>query len=147
MGAGRMNRENMSSLFCGFLFAIGLGISGMTQPQKVVGFLDLFGSWDPSLLFVMAGAVAVYSIGYRWVKKNPKPFFTSAFLIPTNRQWDSSLMLGSALFGIGWGIAGFCPGPALTSLAGLSHSVLVFAGTMLAVMLLFEKWQSRKAIR
>jgi len=140
-----MNRENLSSLFCGFLFALGLGISGMTQPQKVISFLDLFGSWDPSLLFVMVGAISVYSIGYRWVQKKERPIFTPQFLIPSNRQIDSSLVLGSALFGMGWGIAGFCPGPALTSLVGLSQSVLVFVGTMLITMVLFETWQLRRS--
>lgn len=140
-----MNRENLSSLFCGTLFALGLGISGMTQPQKVVGFLDLFGAWDPSLIFVMIGAILVYGVGYRFVGKMPKPVFTSQFMIPTNRQLDRSLIVGAALFGIGWGIAGFCPGPALTSLVGLGHASLIFVGTMLLTMRAFEFWQLRKS--
>ncbi|MFM8270103.1 MAG: DUF6691 family protein [Pseudomonadota bacterium] len=142
-----MNRENLSSLFSGTLFALGLGISGMTQPQKVVGFLDLLGAWDPSLLFVMIGAILVYAVGYRFVSKMPKPLFSTQFLVPSNRQLDSSLFVGSALFGIGWGIAGFCPGPALTSLVGVGHASLVFVGTMLLTMLIFEIWQVRKRVK
>lgn len=143
-----MNKQNISSFICGFWFACGLGISGMTQPQKVVGFLDLFGGdWDPSLIFVMAGAVLVYSIGYRWVIKKPAPLFSKEFLIPGNRQIDSSLILGSALFGMGWGIAGFCPGPALTSVSSLTYPSLVFVASMLAAMAFYEwvftSWRAR----
>ncbi|NBT58896.1 YeeE/YedE family protein [bacterium] len=138
-----MNRENMSSFFCGFLFSIGLGVAGMTRPQKVIGFLDLFGSWDPSLLFVMVGAILVYALGYRKVKKMAQPLFTAEFMVPSNRQWDSSLITGSALFGVGWGLAGFCPGPGLTSLSGLGHSSLIFTGTMLVTVFVFERWRLR----
>jgi len=141
-----MNRnENLSALFCGFLFAVGLGISGMTQPQKVVGFLDLFGDWNPSLLLVMAGAVLIYSLGYRFVSKKPKPLFAPRFLVPSNRKLDSALLTGSALFGIGWGLAGFCPGPALTSLVSFQPAGLIFVGSMLTAMWAFEKNQERKA--
>jgi len=138
-----MSKVNISSLVCGFWFACGLGISGMTQPQKVVGFLDLTGDWDPSLLFVMLGAVLVYSIGYRWVVRKPTPLFSQEFLLPSNRQIDHSLLLGSALFGVGWGIAGFCPGPALTSLVSLSYPSLVFVASMIVSMALFEWFQRR----
>lgn len=140
-----MNKgETLSSLFCGFLFAMGLGISGMTQPQKVVGFLDLFGNWDPSLLWVMAGAVLVYSLGFRKVVKKPKPIFGTSFLIPSNRQIDSLLVLGSALFGIGWGMGGFCPGPALTSVVSFQKASGVFVISMLSAMFLFEVFQKKK---
>lgn len=137
-------KENTSAFFCGLLFALGLGISGMTQPQKITAFLDLFGSWDPSLLFVMGGAVLVYSVGFRWVMRRKSPLFTQRFLVPTNRVIDRPLVTGAILFGIGWGLSGFCPGPALTSLTTLSTSSLVFCSSMLLGMFLFEFFQKRR---
>lgn len=147
MGGSMIRRETLSSLFCGILFSLGLGLSGMTQPQKVIGFLDFFGNWDPSLTFVMFGAILVYSIGYQRVKAMTQPLFSSEFLIPANRQLDSSLLVGSALFGIGWGIAGFCPGPAMTSMMGMGHSSLIFVFSMLATLFAFEWWSSKKGRR
>jgi uncharacterized membrane protein YedE/YeeE len=134
------------SFFCGVLFALGLGISGMTQPAKVTAFLDFFGAWNPSLAFVMAGAILVYALGYRWVVRRPKPLFPGNFQIPSLRKVDRPLAIGSALFGAGWGLAGFCPGPALTSLASLQFEPLLFLSSMLAGMILFEASQRwRKA--
>lgn len=107
----------------GLLFALGLGISGMTLPQKVIGFLDVTGAWDPSLAFVMGGAVGVYAIAYQITRRMEKPRYAAKFHLPTSKQIDWRLLLGAALFGAGWGLGGFCPGPALVSLpAG-------FAGT------------------
>lgn len=143
LGAG-MRQQQLSALVCGLLFAIGLGVSGMTQPQKVIGFLDVFGAWDPSLLFVMVGGLLVYGIGYRWVKKIPKPLFAPQFLVPSSRQIDNRLLMGAALFGIGWGIAGFCPGPALASLVTLNHAPLIFGISMILTVLIFEWVQNKK---
>lgn len=110
----------------------------MTRPSKVTAFLDVLGDWDPSLLFVMAGAIVVYAIGYRLIVKRPKPLFGESFQIPTLRKVDLPLALGAVLFGIGWGMAGFCPGPALTSLASLQFEPLLFVASLFAGMFLFE---------
>jgi uncharacterized membrane protein YedE/YeeE len=126
------------AFICGVVFAAGLGISGMTQPGKVTAFLDFAGAWDPSLLFVMAGAVGVYAVGYRLVVRRPKPLFADAFQLPKARDLDRPLLLGAALFGVGWGLAGFCPGPALTSLVSLRAEPWTFGVSMLAGMAIFE---------
>jgi uncharacterized membrane protein YedE/YeeE len=114
------------------MFAAGLGISGMTLPAKVQGFLDLFGDWDASLAFVMGGAVVVYTIGYRVVTKREKPLFADVFSLPTRRDLTPKLVAGSALFGIGWGLAGLCPGPALVATSTLTLEVFLFVGAMVA---------------
>ncbi|MGA1598419.1 MAG: DUF6691 family protein [bacterium] len=124
-----MNQQqnfNIASFLSGLLFGVGLVISGMTQPAKVVGFLDLFGNWDPSLIFVMGGGVVTYGLLFKLIMQRPGPLFAVKFTVPTRRDMDSPLIVGSALFGIGWGLGGFCPGPALTSLTTLSPNVLVF---------------------
>ena len=125
-----MNRL-ISSLIAGAIFGIGIAISGMANPAKVLNFFDLFGSWDPSLAFVMGGALITTAIGYRIVfGKQAKPFFEPSFLVPTNKQIDKRLVIGSATFGIGWGIAGFCPGGAIPAL-GLGHvETPIFIATM-----------------
>jgi uncharacterized membrane protein YedE/YeeE len=112
------------------VFALGLGISGMTRPVKVIGFLDFTGNWDPSLAFVMIGAIAMYSIAYRWIGRRSAPVLAPRFSIPTRKDIDASLILGAALFGAGWGLSGFCPGPAITSLASGAVPVIVFVGAM-----------------
>lgn len=137
-----MKREHAAALVCGLLFALGLGISGMTQPAKVVGFLDFFGKWDPSLAFVMMGAIAVYAIGYRLVVKRPRPLAHEAFHIPPMKAIDRRLIAGSIVFGVGWGLAGFCPGPAIVSMASLQVEPLVFTVAMTAGMLLFRRVHS-----
>lgn len=114
----------------GTLFAIGLGVSGMTQPGKVIGFLDVAGQWDPALAFVMGGAVVVTFIGYRWVLGRPAPLLSPSFQVPTRRDIDAQLLIGASLFGVGWGMAGFCPGPALVALASGSGDVMIFVGAM-----------------
>ncbi len=131
-------KEPLVAFFCGVLFALGLGISGMTQPGKVTAFLDFSGNWDPSLMFVMVGAILVYGIGYRWVVRQPKPLFSQSFQLPTLRAVDRPLAIGSALFGVGWGLAGFCPGPALTSVVSLQFQPLLFVLSMVFGMFLFE---------
>jgi hypothetical protein len=119
---------------CGALFAVGLGLSGMTDPRKIIGFLDLLGDWDPSLAFVMAGALAVHVPFYRWFSRRPSFAITGTCGPTTERPVDRSLLAGAAIFGAGWGLGGFCPGPAIVSLVTLAPDVLVFASAMLVGM-------------
>ena len=119
------------ALGAGFVFGIGLWVSGMANPRKVLGFLDVTGNWDASLMLVMAGAVAVALVGFRLVLSRPKPFFSEKFDLPTRKDIDLPLVAGATIFGIGWGIAGYCPGPALTALATLSAESIVFVAAML----------------
>ena len=112
-----------SSLGAGFLFGIGLWVSGMANPKKVLGFLDITGDWDASLMLVMAGAVAVTLVGFG--------FFRRKFELPTRKDIDFPLVAGAAFFGIGWGIAGYCPGPAITALSTLSMESVVFVSAMI----------------
>ncbi|WP_462321240.1 DUF6691 family protein [Halochromatium sp.] len=118
----------------GTLFAIGLGVSGMTLPQKVIGFLDLGGDWDASLAFVMIGSAGVYLIFYRWIKQRSSPLFDTEFHIPTRNDIDQRLLVGAALFGIGWGLVGFCPGPAMTALVSGHPEALIFFTAMVTGM-------------
>ncbi|HLK87681.1 MAG TPA: DUF6691 family protein [Candidatus Binataceae bacterium] len=120
------------SFFSGIVFALGLGISGMTRPIKVIGFLDFTGKWDASLAFVMLGAIAVYSIAYRLVRGRRAPLLGERFLIPERMDIDRNLIAGAAMFGAGWGLAGFCPGPAITSLASGAAPVALFVIAMVA---------------
>ncbi len=131
-------KNAITAFWVGVLFALGLGLSGMTQPQKVLGFLDLFGSWDPSLLFVMGGAVGVHFIAYRWSLQRTSPLFSAKWHVPAKKEITSSLVVGSFLFGIGWGLAGYCPGPALTSLGSFQLKPLVFVLSMISGMYLFK---------
>jgi uncharacterized protein len=130
----RHAKENVVVLLSGALFGAGLALSGMTRPAKVIGFLDVFGAWDASLAFVMMGAIAVHVIAYRLVRGRPTPLLASKFAIPSRRDIDLRLITGAALFGIGWGIGGYCPGPAVTSLPTGAASVIVFVLAMTAGM-------------
>ena len=121
-----------SSLAAGFLFGLGLWVSGMANPKKVLGFLDITGDWDASLMLVMAGAVAVTLVCFRWVLKRQRPFIESRFEMPTKKDVDVPLVAGAAIFGLGWGTAGYCPGPALTALSTLSTDAIVFVVAMIA---------------
>ncbi len=114
----------------GLLFGLGLALSGMTDPAVVLGFLDLAGAWNPALLFVMAGAVPVTFLGYRLAFGRGRPWLAASFDLPKNRTLDRPLMLGAALFGAGWGLAGYCPGPALASLPSLLPGTLAFLAAM-----------------
>ncbi|MGR8980906.1 MAG: DUF6691 family protein [Gammaproteobacteria bacterium] len=117
---------NLAALLCGILFGIGLSLSQMVNPEKVINFLDITGHWDPSLLFVMAGALPVTLLAYRRILKRQAPLLESNFQIPQKLSVDTGLVLGAALFGIGWGITGYCPGPAVSGLGIFSfESVLV----------------------
>ena len=122
----------VSLLLIGGFFGLGLAISGMLNPAKVAGFLDLFGVWDPSLAFVMGGGVIANFIGHRVVMRRPLPVFGAGFRIPTNSRIDGRLLSGAALFGIGWGLGGLCPGPAVASLAMAPAEVGLFVLMMLA---------------
>ena len=137
-------RDTLAGLLCGFIFGFGLLISGMMQPTKVLGFLDLFGgAWDPSLAVVMAAALAVAAAGYALARRQGQPLFAAQSLWPTARQVDGPLVTGAVLFGIGWGLVGLCPGPAIENLATGSIRVLVFVVAMVAGMLLQRAWQQR----
>ncbi len=118
----------------GGLFAVGLAVSGMTKPSKVRGFLDFGGAWDPTLLFVMGGAVAVYFVVHRFVLRRPAPLFDSKFHLPARKDVDSRLVLGAVIFGVGWGLGGYCPGPGLASLASGAIGPVVFVIAMVAGM-------------
>lgn len=118
----------------GALFAAGLVVGGMTIPAKVTGFLDVGGAWDPQLAFVMAGAVAVYAAFLRIIRRRAAPFLADRFHWPAARTIDARLVGGAAVFGVGWGLSGYCPGPALASLAAGSSSVLVFVVAMIGGM-------------
>jgi uncharacterized membrane protein YedE/YeeE len=130
----------------GLIFSIGLAVSGMTQPKKVLAFLDIFGDWDPSLMFVMVGAIGTYSVAYRLVLKRQKPLFENKLHIPEPRKVDRELILGAIIFGIGWGLAGFCPGPALTSLATLQKAPLIFGLGLIGGMITFKLLRDRKLV-
>jgi uncharacterized membrane protein YedE/YeeE len=128
----------LGALLAGVVFGLGLAVSQMINPAKVLGFLDFAGAWDPSLAFVMAGALGVTAVGYRFALKRPAPLLAARFDLPTLRQIDGRLLAGAVIFGIGWGLVGFCPGPAIASLAlGVKES-LIFVGAMLAGMALFR---------
>ena len=130
--------SNLSEYLIGVLFGLGLIISGMTNPAKILAFLDIAGAWDPSLIFVMGGAVLVGLIAFYLAKNRTQSFLGGAMHIPTRRDIDRPLIIGSALFGVGWGLAGFCPGPALVSIGSGELKALVFVVAMLGGMLLFD---------
>lgn len=131
-------KQNAVSLLVGFLFAIGLAISGMTQPQKVIGFLNPW-DWDPALIFVMVGAIGVHALSYPFIKRRSSPLLDTKWHLPRRHDLSSRLVLGSALFGIGWGLGGYCPGPGLTSLSSGDFRSVLFVIAMIAGMLLFKK--------
>lgn len=127
-----------SALLAGLIFGAGLTLSGMVNPARVLGFLDLAGNWDPTLAFVLTGAVLASAAGYAMQRRLARPAFDPAFAIPTSRTIDLRLVAGSALFGIGWGLAGFCPGPAVASLSLGYGKGVIFVVAMLAGMILFR---------
>lgn len=135
------NLRIAASLAAGVVFGVGLIVSGMTDPAKVRNFLDLAGLWDPSLAFVMGGAVVVAFIGYRLAFASGVPLFAERFSLPTSTQIDLRLVAGAALFGIGWGLAGFCPGPALASVYSGGASAWIFVAAMLTGM-----WAARRLV-
>lgn len=130
--------RNLSALIAGLIFGLGLVISQMVNPAKVIAFLDLFGDWDPSLAFVMGGAVFVTAIGYRLVWKQDAPIADDEFHVPENRPLDKRLAIGAIIFGIGWGLVGLCPGPAISSLLIGGGPAIVFLIAMAIGMALYE---------
>jgi uncharacterized membrane protein YedE/YeeE len=142
---GYFMQHRISEFLVGLLFGLGLLLSGMTDPGKVIGFLDLFGAWDPSLALVMGGAIAVGFFAFAIAKKRTASFLGGALRLPTSSQIDKPLVVGAVLFGAGWGLAGFCPGPALVSLASGQAKAAVFVAFMLAGMIIFEIFDRRAA--
>lgn len=134
----------LTSLLAGLVFGLGLIVSGMANPAKVLGFLDLAGRWDPSLALVMAGAIAVGSVAFLLAKNRTRSLLGAEMKLPTTSHIDRRLVTGSALFGMGWGIAGFCPGPGLVALGMGESKALVFVAAMLAGMVVFEVLEKRR---
>ena len=134
------SRQTLAAFAVGFVFALGLALAGMTRPQKVIGFLDPW-NWDPSLLFVMIGAVGVHAIAYPLVRRRASPLFDREWHVPTRADIGAKLVIGSAIFGVGWGLGGFCPGPAVASfVAGIGDTrILVFIAAMIAGMALAKR--------
>ena len=136
----------VTALFAGLVFGIGLIVAGMTNPAKVLGFLDLAGPWDPSLALVRAGAIAVAFLPFQWAKRQKMSLLGAPMQLPTSTRLDRRLVLGSVLFGAGWGVAGFCPGPGLVALGMGVPQAYVFVLAMLAGMRLFEgleRWRAK----
>ena len=131
------------SLLAGILFGAGLMISDMVNPARVLNFLDVAGNWDPTLLCVMAGGVAVAAVGYRLIFRRGTSLVGSTFNLPVRQQIDLPLVGGAALFGVGWGLAGICPGPALADLPTLEPKILLFVAAMLVGMILAKAWRDR----
>lgn len=127
-----MKGQAVASFFCGALFAVGLALAGMTQPAKIVGFLDVFGKWDPSLVFVLASAVGVYYLTFQIITKRPTPIIAPKFMIPTRSDIDPRSVTGALIFGVGWAVSGLCPGPILTTLATATLPVFVLLVSMVA---------------
>ena len=134
----------LSALLSGLVFGLGLIVSGMANPAKVLGFLDLAGAWDPSLALVMGGAILVGFFAFLIAKKRTRSFIGAEMKLPTTSSIDSRLLTGSALFGAGWGVAGFCPGPGLVALGMGEPKALVFVGAMLAGMAIFS-WREKRS--
>lgn len=130
--------RNLISFIVGFFFALGLAISGMTQPQKVIGFLNPW-EWDPSLLFVMIGAVGIHVVSYPLIRQRSSPLLDTKWHVPSREDVTGRLILGSAIFGWGWGLGGFCPGPAIASLTTGDLRTALFVGTMILGMMLFKR--------
>jgi uncharacterized membrane protein YedE/YeeE len=136
-----MRYRNLAALATGLLFGVGLAMSQMINPGKVLAFLDIAGYWDPTLIFVMGGAVAVTLVAFRWVLRQPAPILAARFVLPEPTQVDRPLIVGAAVFGVGWGLAGYCPGPALAALSLGTWDPWVFVAAM-AVGSLSRRWSS-----
>lgn len=137
----------LTGLLAGIVFGVGLALSQMMNPAKVLGFLDIAGSWDPTLGFVMAGGLVAAMPGYFMARRRRVPLVEDAFRIPTRKDIDAPLLAGSALFGIGWGLAGLCPGPAVAALGTGLRPALIFFAAMAAGMVLFRAWEARRKAR
>ena len=140
-----MTRQTLIALATGTLFGAGLAVSGMADPQRVRGFLDLFGAWDPTLAFVMAGALVPMAIAWRVHRRMSAPLAVERFALPTNKRVDPRLLAGAVLFGIGWGVAGLCPGPAIADLAVAPGPAVIFVTAMLVGMLVHRLMLERSS--
>jgi uncharacterized membrane protein YedE/YeeE len=138
--------RTLAAAICGIVFGAGLALSGMTNPAKVLGFLDVTGHWDPTLALVMAGALAVSAAGFAVARSSARPWFAGTFSIPTRRDLDRELFLGAALFGVGWGLVGLCPGPALAGLWRASGEVPLFVAAMVGGVLLHRVPAHRRSV-
>lgn len=137
--------KNMVALLAGLVFSIGLAQSEMINPDRVVGFLDVFGSWDPALIFVLGGAVTVTMITFRFILRRAHPLLDKNFYLPAKESLDFSLIFGAVLFGIGWGLYGYCPGPAFAALSYVEPTTLLFVASLLAGTLAARWWTDRQA--
>lgn len=136
-------KATLAALLSGAVFGAGLALSGMTNPARVLGFLDVWGEWDPTLLFVMGGALAVAAPGFRVVLRRSRPLLADVFRLPLRTDLDARLIAGAAIFGVGWGLAGLCPGPAIAGLVTGSPRVLAFVAAMCAGQWLAWRWEQR----
>lgn len=140
-------KQAWASFVTGLLFAIGLGLGGMTRPAKIVAFLDVTGRWDPSLMFVMAGALTVHAVVWRLVRRRPAPRLSATWFIPTRRELDGKLLGGAAVFGVGWGLGGYCPGPGLVASMSGAAGALTFAASMMLGWRIVTALELREAAR
>lgn len=138
-------KQNIIALLAGLLFGLGLAISQMTDPARVLGFLDVAGTWDPTLIFVLGGAVGITVLAFRFILRQEGPFFAPTFRLPTKTDIDRPLVYGSALFGIGWGIAGYCPGPGITALVLGSWNPILFVISLVAGSFLYSRFMNQTA--
>ncbi|MEL6492281.1 MAG: DUF6691 family protein [Cyanobacteria bacterium J06621_3] len=139
----KTSKENLLALVAGIVFGLGLGLSQMIDRQRVLGFLDLAGIWDPTLLFVLGGAVGVTAIAFRFVLRQSAPLLASKFRLPTRKDVDWQLVTGAAIFGIGWGVSGYCPGPGLTALVIGSWNPALFLVSMIVGMVAFNRYAAK----
>lgn len=137
--SGSAALRNLGALASGVVFGLGLSLAQMTNPDKVLNFLDLAGAWDPSLLLVLGGAVVLSTLGFRWVMRRGAPLWDSAWHLPLSQAIDRPLLLGSALFGIGWGLAGYCPGPAIASL-GFGNAEALWVVPSIVAGAALQRW-------
>lgn len=136
--------RNLLALLTGLIFGMGLSLSEMINPDRVLGFLDILGAWNPALAFVLGGAVLTSMICFHFILKQPHPLLDKQFYMPTKTQIDRPLIVGAVLFGMGWGLYGYCPGPALAALAYLETSTFIFVAAMIAGLFLARLWTARK---
>ena len=136
-------RRLLAALLAGAIFGLGLALAQMIDPRKVLGFLDVAGPWDASLIFVLGGAVLLAGVAFRWVLRRPQPRFDDRFRLPESERIDPPLLLGAAIFGVGWGLGGYCPGPAIASLAYANSEACWFVPAMLAGSA-WQRWRVRR---
>jgi len=137
-------KQNLIALLCGIIFGVGLSLAQMINPNKVLNFLDITGNWDPSLIFVMLGALIVAFISFKWILKRPAPLLAEGFHISKNTSVDKSLLLGAAIFGIGWGMSGYCPGPAVTGLGLLSLESVILVVAIYLGFFVYNRFLGQK---